>query len=380
MLLNKDYSLANQLVRFKAANGGNEIPKDLRDRVTQLTNKLKDASNKLENYDKKNTQEEVDNIAATKKTKEQIEAEKTELKTSIFDKIKNFFGIGKKPQESKGIQMSAPSKEQLLTDISKDVKKLVKLYAESGVKKLDTIIDDIHTDVSAQYPQITREDIQDVVVGTYAPIKQKPLLDAKKLAIQANVKRIQNEIDLLRDNLKLKQRTKGQMAMDYLHGWHRFALLSSIPSIPKIGLAATMRGVTSRVEGVVGMGLSQIPGLRGIAKGAVREGRMSPKAEAAAFAQWFDKMTYEDLRNIYKTGMSELDIMYGDKKEFASKVPKWMEFFGRMHSMIKYLPKRAEFFRSMELRAEQAIKECKDSTCFILWDGIHLGCQQKIML
>jgi hypothetical protein len=375
MLMARDYSLATQLARAKAANGGKELPKDVRKKFEELTQKLQDANAKLDEYQTKEAKKELDKeVKATKKsasTLEQIAKQKESVKQTIFGKLKNFLkgAVTPKAKEGEGGAMysKAPAmtpeqeaKSKYLTEISGDVKKLVKLYAEGGNRNLDNIINDIHKDISAQFPEVTKEDIQDVVVGNYNKVKVATPLDATKLAIQANVKRVQNEIDLLRDNLALKQRGKGELLMDYLHGWHRFALLSSIPSIPKIAGAALGRGLTSRLEGVIGQGLSYVPGLRGIAKGAIREGRLSPKAEAKAFAQWFDKMTFEDLRNIYKTGMSDLDIQYGDKKEFAAKVPQWMEFFGRMHSMIKYLPKRAEFFRSMEMRAEQAIKEGKD--------------------
>lgn len=375
MLMARDYSLATQLARAKAANGGKELPKDVRKKFEELTQKLQDANAKLNEYETKEAKKELDKeVKATKKstsTPEQISKQKESVKETIFGKLKNFLkgAVTPKAKEGEGGAMysKAPTmtpeqeaKSKYLTEISGDVKKLVKLYAEGGNRNLDNIINDIHKDISAQFPEVTKEDIQDVVVGNYNKAKVATPLDATKLAIQANVKRVQNEIDLLRDNLALKQRGKGEMFMDYLHGWHRFALLSSIPSIPKIAGAALGRGLTSRLEGVIGQGLSYVPGLRGIAKGAIREGRLSPKAEAKAFAQWFDKMTFEDLRNIYKTGMSDLDIQYGDKKEFAAKVPHWMEFFGKMHSMIKYLPKRAEFFRSMEMRAEQAIKEGKD--------------------
>ena len=148
--------------------------------------------------------------------------------------------------------------------------------------------------------------------------------------------------------------------MDYLQGWHRFAILSGVPSLGKIGVAATMRGVTSRLEGVAGQALSLIPGIRQIAKGAPREGRMSASAEAKAFVTWFDKMTREDFRRVMKTGKSELDILYGGKGEMLEKFPAWMEFFGRMHGAMKLLPKRAEFFRSLEMRTEYAIKHGQD--------------------
>ena len=113
--------------------------------------------------------------------------------------------------------------------------------------------------------------------------------------------------------------------------------------------------VVSPIEGAMGWLASKTK----FGKGAPREGNFSPKAEAKAFAQWFDKMTYKDIRNIIKGEMGELDYLH--HKELHP-TGGWLEFPGQLHAAIKTLPKRAEYFRSLEMRAEFALKEGKDLT------------------
>ena len=382
MLINRDYSLATQLQRMKSANGGEDIPTEKRARLQELVTKLDEANKKIEELENKNLANQVQkNISKTKKVSkspEEIAKERTSLKNKIVNAWKSLASkvkpaaTGGKVLYSKE-ELITPEKKAQLESISKDVKDLVKSYAEAGNTNLKSIIDDIHADISSVLPELTRKDIEDVVIGKYSKEPVKTPLTPEQIQAMANVKKVQTQIDLMKDEFKLKQRSKGEVAMDYLQGWHRLAILSGIPSLGKIATAATMRGITSRAEGVIGQGLSYIPGIRSIAKGAEREGRLSPKAEAKAFATWFDKMTMQDIKQVLKTGVGELDYLYGDKKEFAAKVPHWMEFFGRMHAAMKLLPKRAEFFRSLEMRTENAIKKGLDPMDPIVQQELTVG-------
>jgi len=382
MLINRDYSLATQLQRMKAANGGEDIPAEKRTQLQELVRKLNEANQRIEELEKKNlanqAQKEIAKTKKVSKSPEEVTKERTSLKKKIIDAWKSLASKSKSETGEGKVLFSkeepiTPEKQAQLESITKDVKDLVKSYAEAGNTNLKSIIDDIHADVSSVLPELTRKDIEDVVIGKYSKEPVKTPLTPEQIQAMANVKKVQTQIDLMKDQFKLDQRSKGEVAMDYLHGWHRLAILSGIPSLGKIATAATMRGVTSRLEGVIGQGLSYIPGIRGIAKGAEREGRLSPKAEAKAFTTWFDKMTIQDMKQVLKTGVGELDYLYGDKKEFAPKVPHWMEFFGRMHAAMKLLPKRAEFFRSLEMRTENAIKKGLDPMDPIVQQELAVG-------
>ena len=49
-----------------------------------------------------------------------------------------------------------------------------------------------------------------------------------------------------------------------------------------------------------------------------------------------------------------------DKKLYPSE--GWLDFFGQLHAAIKVLPKRAEYFRSLEIRGQHAIEQGLDIT------------------
>jgi hypothetical protein len=366
MLINRDYSLATQLPRLKASAGGKEVPKEYKDKLTTLVKELEKATADLENQERKTLADDVikqiSKIKVVKKPEAEVKKERETIKEKLLN-IWNSFTKGKteegKVKFAKAPQAVSPRQAQLEA-ITPEVKKLVKSYAEAGITDIENIIDGVYKDISSVIPGITKEEARDAILGKYKIEPIKAALTPKEIAAKANVDRVKLEIDLLNKKLQLEQRGKGELAMDYLQGWHRFAILSGIPSLGKIGVAATMRGVTSRTEGLIGQALSLIPGIRQIAKGAPREGRINAAAEAKAFTTWFDKMTRKDFRRVMKTGKSEIDILYGNKAEMPEKFPAWMEFFGRMHGAMKLFPKRAEFFRSLEMRTEYAIKNGQD--------------------
>jgi hypothetical protein len=370
MLINQDYSFETQLVRFKTANGGKEIPQEFKNKLKALTKRLNEATKKLEEYEKaKSLKAEQGEISKVKPTEEGAKAVK-EKTAKIKDKIidiyrKSISAIKGKPKEG-GAQFAkeeelSPEKIEALTAITPAVKEMVMAYAESGITDLKSIINTIHSDLVKEIPDLSVSDLENVVVGKY---KAKKIAGAKltpeEIKVRADVEKVKDQIDKLRDEIEIKNRTKSQKTRDYLHGWHRFAILSGIPSLGKISTAALARGVTSRAENVIAGALSKIPGISYISKMAPREGGLNAKAEAKAFTTWFDKMTRDDFKQVMETGLGELDYLYGNKKEYAERVPAWMEFFGKLHASLKLLPKRAEFFRSLEMRTENALKKGED--------------------
>ena len=368
MLIAQDYSLVTQMNRLKAANGGKEVPKQYQEQLKSLITQLEEANNKLEEFEKKQAgtkkQSDLAKVSKVSRTPEQIAKEKQNIKSKIVSKWGQTLARMKSAIKGKSqiVSKSAmtPEKQAQLESVVKDVNDMVKLYAEGGETNLKKIIDNIHQDLVGEMPDLNKSDVEDIVLGKYDTEKVKTSLTPEKIQAQANVREVKTQIDFLKEELKNKQRSGIEKGMDYLHGWHRFGILSGVPSSVKIGTAALTRGIVTRGENLVGQALSLIPGIRRAAKRAPREGGINRSAEAKAFSSWFDKMTKDDIKRVMKTGISELDYLYGAKEPKAPKVPEWMEFFGRMHSAIKLLPKRAEFFRSLEMRTEQAIKEGKN--------------------
>lgn len=368
MLIAQDYSLVTQMNRLKAANGGKEVPKQYQEQLKSLITQLEEANNKLDKLEKTQAGTEkqtgLSKVAKVSRTPEQFEKEKQSIKSKIATKwgqtLTRMKSVIKGRSQIVSKSAVTPQKQAQLESIVKDVNDMVKLYAESGITDLKKIIDNVHQDLSNSISGIDRVDVEDIVLGKYDTQKPKTPLTPAKIQAQANVRKVKTQIDMLKEELKNKQRSGVEKAVDYLHGWHRFSILSGIPSVGKIGMAAATRGVVTRAENIVGQALSLIPGIRKIAKQAPRHGGISVSAEAKAFSNFFNKMTRQDVMETMKTGVSQIDYLYGKKEPMAGKVPEWMEFFGRMHSAIKLLPKRAEFFRSLEMRTEHALRNGKD--------------------
>lgn len=363
MIIKEDYSLLNQLAKYKDANNGEELSPEIKKRLSENIDKLEEAQKKIEEYEKqiKDLQARKNVESEVKKTPKKLNKTDADFKIereSIFKSIKD-----KWDKASKGegglTAVPLPYSAQLAA-ISPDVLKLVKSYAEQGIIKLDDIVSDLHDNLSKLIPEITKKDVKDILAGEYTEKKTPPPPDREKMKLQANVNKIKNQIELEKQIIKRKQRTGLKKATDYFQKWRRFALLSGAKVLGKIGLAGTVRAtVTTPIESAIGTILGKLPGISKIAKGAPREGGFNPKAEAKAFAQFVDKATYQDIRETLKTGRGELEELH-DKKLYPSD--GWLDFFGQLHAAIKVLPKRAEYFRSLEIRGQKAIEQGLDIT------------------
>jgi hypothetical protein len=94
-----------------------------------------------------------------------------------------------------------------------------------------------------------------------------------------------------------------------------------------------------------------------MAAGAPREGGgINPAAEAKAITELFRKASLVDVKRIMGGKKSELEAAYGKKVP----TPEEQSFFGNLHAIIKYLPKKSEIFRSMEKRFKHAIENGED--------------------
>ena len=366
LMIKKDYSLLNVLSEFKAANKGEELPEELKTKLEDLTQRLKAAEMKLEEYEKKlndlRAQKSISGIRKSKKTKEQFKQERSKIKDSIKSKWESF----KKP----GI---VAQNKDLLIELAPDVAQLVKSYAEEGITKLEEIIEKVYNDIIDNGIEgVSQKDVSDMIAGVYKKEKGAIEIDRDHMELRANVEKVKKQIDALKEKVRLENRTKLEKRLDFFHKWRRFALLSGVKVLGKIGVAAGARSfLTSPLEAAISSATSKIPGLSKIAKGATREGAgFNPKAEAKALRQWVEKATYQDIREIMKSGKGQLDYLYGDK---LYPPPDWTEFFGQLHSAIKSIPKRAEYFRSFEIRAEKAAKEGKDLTDPLVQQEIGLA-------
>jgi hypothetical protein len=374
MIIREDYSLLNQLNKYKAANKGEELTPEIRKKLEENVSKLEEAQKKLEEYEqkikdlqaKKTIETESKKTKKVNKTAEDFKKERED----IFKNIKDKWDSASKSNIVTAVPVPYASQ---LAAISPEVLKLVKSYAEQGITKLDDIVNDLHNNISKSIPEITKRDVKDILAGEYTKEREKkvPSVDREKMKLEANVKRIKNQIDLEKQEIIRGQRSRLRKGVDYFQAWRRAALLSGVPVLGKIGLSGGIRAtITTPIESLIGKGLSMIPGLSKVAAKSPRESAFDAKKEAKAFAQLVDKATYQDVRQVLKTGRGELEELH-DKRLYPSN--GWLDFFGNLHAAIKVIPKRAEYFRALEYRTEYALKNGVDISDPVVQQELSAG-------
>lgn len=183
--------------------------------------------------------------------------------------------------------------------------------------------------------------------------KSATVLDQQAETLKAEAEKIKGQVDDAIAKKRLESRTRVEKGMAMFQKWRRAVLLSSVTTLGKLQTAAMLRFGTTPIEELLGGVLSKIPGISDIAAKAPREGSgVNISAEAKAFGQFFEKQTYLDIKDSAKTGKGSLDNLYGKNHPLP---PEALDFFGHLHSAIKVLPKRAEFFRSVEIRSQWAL-------------------------
>jgi hypothetical protein len=190
--------------------------------------------------------------------------------------------------------------------------------------------------------------------GDYTqPTRRQTVLDAQAEGLKAQAEKLKSQVDDAIYKQKLEARTPLEKGAAVFQKWRRAVLLSSVNTLGKLTTAAMLRFGTTPIEELVGGVLSHIPGVSDIAEKAPREGGgLNISAEAKAFGQFFEKATRDDIVEALRTGKTSLDYLYGKKSTLP---PEALDFFGHLHGALKVLPKRAEFFRSLEKRAQWAL-------------------------
>lgn len=185
------------------------------------------------------------------------------------------------------------------------------------------------------------------------PTRRTTVLDQQAEDLKAQAEKLKSQVDDAIAKQKLAARTPTEKGAALFQKWRRAVLLSSVNTLGKLTTAAMLRFGTTPIEELLGGVLSKFPVLSDIAAKAPREGAgLNISAEAKAFGQLFDKATAQDMREALRTGKTSLDYLYGKKTTLP---PEALDFFGHIHGALKVLPKRAEFFRSLEKRAQWAL-------------------------
>ena len=255
----------------------------------------------------------------------------------------------------------APEKGRAPGKPSERVKELRKqlqdAMKESGLLEEKEKASPEETSLKSYKTRITKRisDLQKQLdTGDYSkPTRRKTILDQQAEDLKAQAEKIKSQVDDAINTQKLSSRTPVEKGAAIFQKWRRAVLLSSVNTLGKLTTAAMLRVGTTPIEELLGGVLSKIPGISDIAEKAPREGGgLNLSAEAKAFGQFFEKATAQDIKEALKTGKTSLDYLYGKKSTLP---PEALDFFGHLHGAIKVLPKRAEFYRSLEKRAQWAL-------------------------
>lgn len=119
----------------------------------------------LDEFTKQQAQVELDKAkvqarrkAGGKKTKEEYAKERQAYKDNIRKKLRE--------ARSQANAVPVPYLNELIA-ISPEVAKIVRSYIEEGISNLDEIIKKVHSDLEEDIPDITEQDVRDLIAGQY---------------------------------------------------------------------------------------------------------------------------------------------------------------------------------------------------------------------
>jgi hypothetical protein len=190
----------------------------------------------------------------------------------------------------------------------------------------------------------------------------------KKSALVKDVEatKLRGELDLLKAkwDLGLRQdrmarRSNPEKALDFLAKYSRAAKLTAGTTLFKLQSAGILRQVATNVENLTTSGLRLIPGMKTIADLAPSEGAgFKASKEYQALASSLTQGMVDAVET-FKNGKSALDLEHAKRLELDSGA---LEFFGRLHGMLKAPVKRAAYERSLANRIEFADRNGIDIT------------------
>lgn len=239
-----------------------------------------------------------------------------------------------------------------------------------------------HKQLATREVEMTKT-LADIKAGTYEPRAKRSIRnDPVSVEARARAGRIQDEIEKELLKAQLAKRNWTDKALDFAVKWRRNMLLSNPLTLAKLATAAASRVVISPVEEAAGGIIGQIPKVSKVAAKAPREGGFSVAAEAKAIYGYTRQlMQFAEAREIVRTGKTRLDTIYGAKGDLP---PEAIEFFGRLHKLMKAPAQAAEFARSYQKRVEWALNNKMDPTDPVtqaaLASSAYLDAQRAILM
>jgi len=266
---------------------------------------------------------------------------------------------GNFPKKAKPTPITSPELEAIRANI-KAAKAEVKTLRDLANPKKSDAEKSLQASLAAKLRRVA--DLQDRIARKdFAPRTKKPAAVAvtpEEKALEANrdaatVQQKQVEIDYKRARAKWEQSQQGraQRTMEGITKWNRALMLTGLPSIAKLTSAAGAISAFAPVEQAVGAGIGKA--MPWIAERAPSKGRFQFSTEGKAVVETFRNLM-KDAKDIWKTGNSDLDLLYGKPDIFP---PEFKDYIGRIHAALKSPAKRNQWVRSFEYRMQHAERE-----------------------
>lgn len=283
-------------------------------------------------------------------TKDQVSVQLRDIKGQLqqIGKLEDM-EAGSPPLKT-GVERREPSKvEADLIKLVNDAKKKYNIQTADPSTQLISALDEIKkrlTNKTAEFEKrLANNDFET------KPRRIVPL-DQESLRLKAENEKAKEEWRRGREKERLSKRTTFEKAVDLFGAYRRFNVLTSPAVVPKLAAAAAARGAITPIEEATGGLLGKIPGIKGIAERAPREGGFSMQAELRSGGSL--KQGIKDAFQVLRSGESDLTRaagVAGKHVEIPGKIMRVMELPGRVHSAIKAPVKRAEFERSFIKRS-----------------------------
>jgi len=328
-------------------------------RMAKLTKKLEDLKNGLE------TETKEKNIVTKRKDIADLEEQVAQLEKET--------GVTHQKNRQQYIKRLSSDIDALDEQIKKGEKekrdKSDKYAGDAEIEKLREKRDEKKQQLDDLEPKLTDEEklqksLQKrldklnkmISEGTYEkpePRYNIPVKASKTVALEAKVRRAENNFDKMAERLEGHSKSKLQKILDKYREIHLFNLLSRVATIDKLMSYSALKMGTNFADEVANGINSKTPFLKNIIEKSPRySGGLNLKDEAKAVANMWNLATIKDVYNTLKTGSNELDMAFGKKgvdKEFRDN-PSLLHIFNAIHSAFKTPIQRSEFFRSFEKR------------------------------
>jgi hypothetical protein len=208
---------ASAMVAKMEANGVDTLTEQQKAEVDGLLEKYKNLAEtekaKREEIEKKYNEflagkeiEKQKPKANTKKSKEDFKKERENIVNSIKDKWK------KAGNDGTLNALPVPYAKQLVA-IAPDVAKLVKSLVEEGIDKLEDVIKNVHETVKGAIPEITENDVRDIIAGVHNEKKETRNELAEKMYNLRKEAKLLGELETVMNRIK-QPKTEKQKIKD----------------------------------------------------------------------------------------------------------------------------------------------------------------------